>query len=58
MFINSLSFFLLFRHLPLKEKQKLVKMIPEILGLDDQEFIIVQVAAEKLKPGIMKKLKL
>lgn len=43
----------IFRHKPPKDRQKLKQMIPQILGFDHAEYLIVQVTAEKVRPGVM-----
>jgi hypothetical protein len=37
---------------PQKERAKLLKVITLALGFDDSEYSVVQVAAEKIRPGI------
>jgi len=44
------------RRKPDKEKRRLLKLMPETLGLDDLDYLITQAAAEKIRPGVFKYL--
>lgn len=44
---------MVFRHKTVKDRIKLKQLIPQILGFDTAEYLIIQVTAEKIRPGVM-----
>jgi len=51
--MSLISFLYSIQHKPSKERMKLKQLIPQILGFDNLEYLIVQVTAEKIRPDVM-----
>ncbi|ODN03428.1 Protein C9orf72 [Orchesella cincta] len=51
--ISLITFLHSIQHKTPKDKIKLKQLLPQILGFDPAEYLIVQVAAEKIRPGVM-----
>ncbi|CAL8082600.1 unnamed protein product [Orchesella dallaii] len=51
--ISLITFLHSIQHKTPKDKIKLKQLLPQILGFDTAEYLIVQVAAEKVRPGVM-----